>query len=123
MGRTMPSKSSLLFAAAALVSAADARYVQGGSTIILEDFASPSHSWEEQNDPVMGGQSTGTFTIKNSVGHFDGEVRDVPFLHAPGFIKVTSTDKKPWADVSGCDAMVLNIQSNNTYAGLRLSFS
>jgi hypothetical protein len=71
----------------------------------------------------MGGKSTGTFTVKGGMGNFVGEVKDVPFLKAPGFIKVTTVDKKPWADISGCDAMVLNIMSNNTYGGLRLSFS
>merc|ERR1711871_609429 len=113
---------SIALVLATILVATDARYMLG-RTITLEDFASPTHSWEEQNDPVMGGQSTGSFTIKKSVGYFEGEVKDVPFLKAPGFIKVTTTDKNSWPDVSGCDAMVLNVMSNNTYAGLRLSFS
>ena len=45
-----------------------------------------------QNDPVMGGQSSGNFSIVKS-GHeayalFQGDVKNVSFLHAPGFCNV-----------------------------------
>ena len=43
---------------------------------------------------VMGGKSTGTFAVSNQLGIFDGEVVDVPFLKAPGFIKASVVDMK-----------------------------
>lgn len=84
-----------------------------------------THTWKEQNDPVMGGESTGTFTVSNGLGVFDGDVVDVPFLKAPGFIKTTVVDMKPlgkvFSDVSSCSAITLTARASNSYAGYRLS--
>lgn len=41
--------------------------------------------WKVTNDPVMGGLSTATFKVENNSGIFDGVVRIVPSLKAPGF--------------------------------------
>merc|ERR1711907_230557 len=43
--------------------------------------------WEAVNDPVMGGQSYGNFSVDTTrqVAVWEGEVKIVPFLHAPGF--------------------------------------
>lgn len=90
--------------------------------IILESFEQPSHRWLQMNDPVMGGKSTGTFKIKDGVGVFDGEVVDVPFLQAPGFIKVDSRGMRPYADVSACKALKLTLKSTVDYDGYRVSF-
>jgi hypothetical protein len=40
------------------------------------------YKWTDLNDPVMGGQSTSTFTVKESeaIGIFNGTVRIVPSL-------------------------------------------
>lgn len=48
--------------------------------------------WKEMNDPVMGGQSTGTFVVdkENRFGVFNGTCAIVPALKAPGFCKATS---------------------------------
>ena len=70
----------------------------------------------------MGGKSTGTFTMSNGVGIFDGEVVDVPFLKAPGFIKVATTDRASWPDVSGCKALALTAKTPSNYTGYRVSF-
>jgi hypothetical protein len=43
----------------------------------------------------MGGKSTGSFAVENQLGIFDGEVVDVPFLKAPGFIKASVVDMMP----------------------------
>merc|ERR1711871_524107 len=122
MGTPSPIMRSVIFFA--LAASATASFAPQGGDIVIEDFSSPSHHWVEQNDPVMGGQSTGTFTIKSGVGHFDGVVKDVPFLHAPGFIKVTSDEsqsaKSP--DVSHCDGVALTILTNNSYSGFHFSF-
>jgi len=76
------------------------------------------------NDPVMGGRSTGTFVVDQNtgVGVFDGQVVDVPFLHAPGFIKAATTDGAAFADVSHCSALTITAKSRNAYAGFRVSF-
>lgn len=90
--------------------------------IVLEDFANAVHEWKEMNDPVMGGQSTGTFHKANGVGVFHGVVKDVPFLHAPGFIQVRTTDTVTWPDVTTCHALQLQVRSADPYTGYRVSF-
>jgi len=89
--------------------------------IVLETFDAPTHNWRQKNDPVMGGKSTGTFTVQNGVGVFDGDVVDVPFLHAPGFIKVTSATGT-FTDVSRCSALTITAKASSDYAGYRVSF-
>lgn len=96
--------------------------VMGSSTILLESFESPFHTWEEMNDPVMGGKSTGSFTIQNGIGHFEGEVVDVPFLHAPGFIQARTTSSETYPDVSTCTALEIVAKTNSDYDGYRISF-
>jgi len=90
--------------------------------ILLESFHDPSHHWQQMNDPVMGGRSTGTFIIDNGIGIFDGEVVDVPFLQAPGFIKVASRDHIAYPDVASCQALKLTLRSSVDYKGYRVSF-
>jgi hypothetical protein len=90
--------------------------------VALENFASPIHKWSEKNDPVMGGKSTGTFTIENNVGVFDGQVNDVPALQAPGFITTQSVDHIAFPDASHCKALSLTVKSSVEYSGYRVSF-
>jgi hypothetical protein len=97
--------------------------------IMLEDFSNPKHVWSEMNDPVMGGRSTGTFTIDSDTGTamFIGQVKDVPFLKAPGFIQARTTDKIVWPDVTSCEALELELRStalidDDEYSGYRVSF-
>jgi len=79
-------------------------------------------TWKEMNDPVMGGKSTGTFTIDSAskVGVFDGKCAIVPSLKAPGFITAGATGSFP--DISHCQNLVLNVNSANSFAGFRVSF-
>lgn len=91
-----------------------------GSYVSIEDFATPSLAWTSQNDPVMGGQSTGTVEVKDGAGRFDGEVKEVSFLHAPGFIKMVGSGAFP--DVSMCKALALEVMAEEEYAGNRISF-
>ena len=93
--------------------------------ILLESFDNPRHAWQQMNDPVMGGRSTGTFTIQDGLGLFEGQVVDVPFLHAPGFIQARTKKSKHdvfFPDVSSCEALQLIVKSNTAYAGYRVSF-
>jgi len=79
-------------------------------------------AWREVNDPVMGGQSTGTFTVDaaSKVGVFAGEVKIVPFLHAPGFANM-QTKLSP-VDVSAADALQLVVRSTVAYKGFKAKF-
>jgi hypothetical protein len=77
--------------------------------------------WTQQNDPVMGGKSTGTFTVQDNEGVFDGTCAIVPSLNAPGFIKA-STSKTTLPDVSSCSGLALTVKSSNDYDGFRFSF-
>lgn len=94
---------------------------QQGTNVVLEAFVAPTHTWRQQNDPVMGGKSTGTFTEQNGLGIFDGEVVDVPFLRAPGFINVASAVGS-FKDVSACSALTITAKASTDYAGYRVSF-
>ena len=77
------------------------------------------------NDPVMGGESTGTFTIENGLGVFDGKVADVPSLKAPGFIKMSTSDgffsSKSYPDISSCKSFTITAKASNDYKGYRVS--
>ena len=92
-------------------------------TILIESFEDPRHVWEEMNDPVMGGESTGTFSIQEGVGKLEGKVVDVPFLHAPGFIQARTTKSSEiYPDVSSCTALEIVAKTNTDYQGYRISF-
>jgi len=80
-----------------------------------------THKWVQSNDPIMGGRSTGKFTEADSLGIFDGNVVDVPALKAPGFIKVDTTDSRPFPDISSCKAISVNAKATTHFAGFRLS--
>merc|ERR1711871_582566 len=89
--------------------------------VVLEDFSAPSHTWQELNDPVMGGQSTGTFSVTDGIGVFNGSVVDVPFLHAPGFITVRAV-QSTFPDVSSCTSFGITARAVGDYKGFRISF-
>lgn len=93
----------------------------GDDTIPIESFENPVHIWKTVNDPVMGGESTGNFTIENGLGKFVGNVVNVPFLAAPGFIQVKTNSGK-FPDVSSCRALELVLRSSTQYEGYRVSF-
>ena len=58
--------------------------------LVSFDGAVPLSKFVQLNDPVMGGRSSGTWSVDavGKFGKFDGTVLDVPSLKAPGFIKV-----------------------------------
>lgn len=81
-----------------------------------------TRTWKEQNDPVMGGKSTGTFTVSGEVGTMEGTVADVPALGAPGFINARAS--ATYADVSSCEGIAVEVRSTSNpdpYTGYRLS--
>ena len=48
-------------------------------------------SWRQENDPVMGGMSSGSFKMDSGFGTMEGTVADVPSLGAPGFINTAAS--------------------------------
>jgi hypothetical protein len=93
--------------------------------IILESFDAAMHSWSANNDPVMGGKSTSTFTIKDGIGTMNGTCAIVPSLDAPGFITAVTTDSVKFPDISTCQGLTLTTRSQSTpanYQGYRVSF-
>lgn len=92
---------------------------------LIESFDDPTHIWTSLNDPVMGGESTGSVEISDDEGIaiFNGEVVDVPFLHAPGFIQMlTRGGTGTYPDVSSCTALKMNLMAAEEYNGYRVSF-
>lgn len=107
----------------AILSLAASVFALASGDVVLESFSSaPTHTWTENNDPVMGGRSTGTTTITKGALIFNGTVVDVPALKAPGFITTQTTDKEAWADVSGCKALSMTLTTHTNYTGYRVSF-
>jgi len=81
-----------------------------------------THKWKETNDPVMGGASNGTFSLKDGVAIMDGNVNLIPRLQAPGFIKFSTYDNLVFPDVSSCKALSFVARSTTQYTGYRVSF-
>jgi len=92
-------------------------------TLSSFDGSKTQRTWREQNDPVMGGRSTGTFTVSNGFGIFNGTCAIVPKLQAPGFVKATSSESNSkYADISTCDSIGIYFKSGTDYDGFRFSF-
>jgi peptide methionine sulfoxide reductase MsrB len=97
--------------------------------VTFDNGPGTTHTFSELNDPVMGGKSTGTFTVSgNSTGIFQGQVNIVPSLKAPGFIETWADDhsKHPYADASSAvdGDLVLVVRSDTPdYKGFHVSFA
>ena len=72
-----------------------------------------THNWTTINDPVMGGASVSTFEQQGAVGVWAGEVKVVPFLHAPGFCTLTTTDAKAFPDCSNTTYIALTLTNGS----------
>merc|ERR1712048_1037175 len=66
-----------------------------GSLGTFDGAKQTSFKFKILNDPVMGGKSTGTWSLGSGFGILDGEVVDVPSLSAPGFIKAAGDGTFP----------------------------
>merc|ERR1712086_132671 len=76
------------------------------------------------NDPVMGGKSSGTWTVGSGAGTLDGEVVDVPSLSAPGFIKAAADGTFPDASSAFGGNLVLTVRSSTPeFAGFRVTIA
>lgn len=76
-----------------------------------------------QGDPVMGGASTGTFTLdtKSKVAILNGTVAIIPYLKAPGTIQGYTQGQI--ADVSEFNALQMRVKSTVPYANFKMAFS
>lgn len=95
-----------------------------------DDAATGDRNWQVMNDPVMGGQSKSSYEKEGKVGHFHGTCAIVPFLKAPGFCKIETSQglfKKPhYADASAFidGSLYLELRSTTpSYAGYKIAFS
>ena len=90
---------------------------------------STTYHWSDLNDPVMGGKSTSTFAIDtaNKIGVFNGTCALIPFLHAPGFAKITTSgSSNTFADISSYlnGFLELRVRSSKPqYGGYRVAFA
>lgn len=84
----------------------------------------PTHRWLELNDPVMGGQSTATFTTDQNYGIFNGTARIVPSLQAPGFCNAETLPFQTFPSAQGYDKIFIVARTNTPeYAGFKLSWA
>jgi len=84
--------------------------VASGITIPLATFDGDETTtlpFRAVNDPVMGGQSTSSFTTQDNRGIFQGEVKVVPFLGAPGFCNLEASGSFP--DISSTDGIAVEV--------------
>jgi len=116
-------RSTFFVVATAAVSAASGADV---TLVTFDDTKATSFKFAELNDPVMGGKSTGSWSV-NASGHFgvmDGQVNTVPSLKAPGFIKAAASGK--FADASSAidgDLVLMVRSSTPEYKGFYASFA
>lgn len=76
-------------------------------------------SWQAVNDPVMGGSSSSTFSVdsERSLGIWDGEVRIVSFLGAPGFCNLQAPGlfkTAAFPSVAGASGLVVRARETNS---------
>lgn len=72
---------------AAALAASTAFATSAGDPSVIADFTAPhpAVAMDTVNDPVMGGRSFSTATVKDGGLVWEGEVKIVPSLQAPGF--------------------------------------
>lgn len=101
------------------------------STVDLVTFdgkeKSTTWTWKDLNDPVMGGQSTSTWVINETLGTavWDGETKIVPSLKAPGFCNAETTSGfgvfSKANDASAFTHLLLRVRSTIPYDGFKVS--
>merc|ERR1712166_290510 len=123
MGRSATTNMDLrLISLTLLLSAASATI----NLATWDGASATTFKFTELNDPVMGGQSSGTFAIDaaNKCGIFDGEVKDVPSLKAPGFIKAAADGTFPDISSTIGGDLVLSVRSSTPeFGGFRVAFA
>merc|ERR1711988_1670565 len=94
-----------------------------GSLVTFDGSSGTTFKFVELNDPVMGGRSTGTWSLGNGFGILDGEVVDVPSLKAPDFIKAAADGSFPDISAFIDGSLVLSVRTSTPdFAGYRVTF-
>lgn len=112
----------------ALLSAVASAQQPGVVLATFDNAQGTTWTWEALNDPVMGGLSTSSYKI-NETAHtivWDGIVRIVPSLKAPGFCNLETTngitaranDASPYTHL-----LIRARTSTPEYAGFKFSFA
>jgi len=92
--------------------------------VSFDDSTGTTFEFTELNDPVMGGKSTGTWSLGKGFGIMDGSVVNVPSLKAPGFIKAAADGKFPDVSAMIDGNLVLSVRTTTPeYAGFRVAFA
>eukprot|EP01063_Lacrimia_lanifica_P015839 TRINITY_DN224_c0_g2_i1.p1 TRINITY_DN224_c0_g2~~TRINITY_DN224_c0_g2_i1.p1 ORF type:complete len:392 (+),score=146.22 TRINITY_DN224_c0_g2_i1:52-1227(+) len=95
--------------------------------VTFDGAAATTHKFSQLNDPVMGGKSSGSWSVESgngtAYGAMKGEVVDVPSLKAPGFITAASNGKYPDASPVLSGGLRLRVRSPAAYKGWRVSFA
>jgi len=97
---------------------------KSSATLLSFDGAEgTTFDFHELNDPVMGGRSTGTWSLGDGFGIMDGEVVDIPSLQAPGFIKAQASGHFPDISAFIDGNLVLSVRTTNPeFEGYRVTF-
>lgn len=97
--------------------------------VVLATFdasGSTARTWRVMNDPVMGGRSHSSYSAESGVGRFAGTCEIVPFLHAPGFCKISTARGGSYANASAFadGALHLTLRSPTpAYTGFKVAFT
>jgi hypothetical protein len=92
--------------------------------VTFDGSSKTTFKFNELNDPVMGGQSSGTWSLSSSYGIMDGHVEDVPSLKAPGFIKAAADGAFAEASAALGGDLLLEVRSSTPeYKGFRVTFA
>jgi len=87
-----------------------------------------TYPWRVMNDPVMGGVSVSTVYINKTLAAavWDGQVKIVPSLKAPGFCnyETEKAELTRFADISSTTHLLLRVRTSSPeYAGYKVSFA
>ena len=85
------------------------------------EFTNTSKPWIVTNDPVMGGVSNSVFKVADGLGVWTGEVKIVPFLHAPGTCQSEAAPFAPM-DCSDFDAIEITLASTGALRSFQVSW-
>merc|ERR1711879_1062928 len=93
-----------------------------GPLVTFDGAEETSFNFKILNDPVMGGKSTGSWSLGSGFGILDGEVVNVPSLSAPGFIKAAGDGTFPDISAFADGNLVLSVRTTTPdYAGYRVT--
>jgi hypothetical protein len=98
----------------------------GVDLVTFDGAHGTSFVWTDENDPVMGGVSHSTFNISDDTGIFDGEVKIVPSLKAPGFCFLHTIGVGKFNSAKGMthlELVVRNAGESTDYESYKVSFA